>query len=243
MNIATVQFMSEALGRHVTYSVILPTGEAWKKGGDFPILYQLHGRSDDHTAWLNFSNLVLHAGNLPFIIVLPDGGISFWSDYSPHERYEAFIIQDLDTHVRRTFPARPGKAAIGGLSMGGYGAMALGLKYPDRFASIWAHSSAFFDEARFRSFEYPPQDPKAMDIFAIAERLKGQDALPVISFDCGRDDFLIEENRRFHEHLTALGIAHTYKEHEGAHTWSYWDLHVREALAQHKAVLLGDDEA
>lgn len=238
MNLATVQFRSKALGRHVTYSVILPDGEVWEKWSDFPVLYQLHGRSDDHTAWLNMSNLVIHAREVPFIIVLPDGSVSFWSDYSPRERYEAFVIEDLDEHVRRTFPVRPGKAAIGGLSMGGYGAMALGLKHPDRFASIWSHSSAFYDAERFRSFENPPSDPEALDIFRIAERAKEAKELPVIGLDCGRDDFLIEENRRFHKHLEDLGIPHTYKEHEGAHTWDYWDLHVREALRQHQSVLL-----
>lgn len=237
MNLATVQFFSKALGRHVTYSVILPWDELWDRHKDFPVLYQLHGRSDDHTAWLNFSNLVVHARGVPFIIVLPDGGVSFWSDYSPRERYETFLLEDLDTHVRRTFPVRPGKAAIGGLSMGGYGAMALALKHPDRFASVWAHSSAFYDAEKFRSFPVPPADPEGMDIFAIAERAKGFRELPVIGFDCGRDDAFIENNRRFHRHLEQLGIPHTYVEHDGGHTWAYWDLHVREALQQHQKVM------
>lgn len=234
MNIVTVQFFSPALGRHVTYSVILPE----EQEGEAPLLYQLHGRTDDHTAWLKLSNLVMHAREYPFIIVLPDGGVSFWRNYSAREHYETFVVDDLDRHVRRTFRVRPGKAAIGGLSMGGYGAMALGLKYPDRFASIWSHSSAFYSADRFRSFDVPPDDPEEMDIYQLAARVKGRPDLPVIGFDCGRDDFLLEDNRRFHRHLEKLGIPHTYKEHDGGHTWSYWDLHVREALAQHRKVLL-----
>lgn len=237
MNLVTVQFYSQALGRHVTYSAILPEAQV----GEAPLLYQLHGKSDDHTAWLNFSNLVVHAREFPFIIVLPDGGVSFWRNYSARERYETFLIEDLDRHVRRTFRVRPGKAAIGGLSMGGYGAMALGLKYPDRFASIWSHSSAFYDAERFRSFDVPPDNPVDMDIYVLAAHAQGHPDLPAIGFDCGRDDFLIEENRRFHRYLEDLGIPHTYNEHEGSHTWSYWDLHVREALAQHRKVLFPEE--
>ena len=233
MNLVTVQFFSPALGRHVTYSAILPEDQV----DEAPVLYQLHGRSDDHTAWLNLSNLVVYAREFPFIIVLPDGGVSFWRNYSARERYETFVIEDLDSHVRRTFRARPGKAAIGGLSMGGYGAMALGLKYPERFASIWSHSSAFYDADRFRRFDVPPDDPEEMDIFRLAARAKERGDLPVIGFDCGRDDFLIEENRRFHRHLVDLGVPHTYLEHDGAHTWDYWDRHVRDALRQHRKVL------
>ena len=51
--------------------------------------------------------------------------------------------------------------------------------------------------------------------------------------DCGKDDFLIEQNREFHKHLESCHVAHEYEEFPGAHTWEYWDLHVREALAFH----------
>jgi S-formylglutathione hydrolase FrmB len=63
------------------------------------------------------------------------------------------------------------------------------------------------------------------------------DRKPVIAFDCGVDDQLIEENRAFHRHLEAIGPSHTYHEHTGGHTWDYWDLHVAEALEQHARVL------
>jgi enterochelin esterase-like enzyme len=64
---------------------------------------------------------------------------------------------------------------------------------------------------------------------------------PVLSFDCGtEDEGLIDENRRLHAQLDGIGLEHHYAEHPGGHEWDYWDLHVREALAQHGRVLGAD---
>jgi len=167
------------------------------------------------------------------LVVLPDGGLSFWLNYSAHERYEDFLIQDLPEHLHRTFPVRAGKAAIGGLSMGGFGALRLALKYPDRFASVWAHSGALWPaEVIAQRFGGVLADPKEADIYHLVEQVDPS-RLPAIAFDCGTEDFLIEQNRQFHSFLEARGIPHIYKEHPGGHTWDYWDAHVREALAFH----------
>ena len=135
MNVATVRFYSPALARHTTYSVILPvTGD-----GPFPVVLQLHGYSDDHTSWLYSSNLVRHAAPYPMIVVLPDGATSGYLNlpHGPHptsrigiQRYEDLMVDDLRQQIERIFQVRPGPWAIGGLSMGGFGAMRLGLKYP-----------------------------------------------------------------------------------------------------------------
>ncbi|MBE3576473.1 MAG: esterase family protein [Limnochordales bacterium] len=231
LNIATVTFLSPALGRHVTYTVLLPEPTAGP--GPYPVLYQLHGASDDHTAWVRLSNLTRYVAGLPLLVVLPDGGLSFWLNFSAHERYEDFLIQDLPEHLQRTFPVRPGKAAIGGLSMGGFGALRLAFKYPDRFASAWAHSSALWSpEVITERFGGVMTDPKEADIYRLVEQVD-PNQLPAIAFDCGTEDFLIEQNRQFHAFLEARGIPHIYKEHPGGHTWDYWDVHVREALAFH----------
>jgi len=235
MNIATVQMRSRSLGRHVTYSAILP--DAQEVGpGPYPVLYQLHGASDDHAAWLNRSNLARHVAKLPFLVVMPDGALSFWMNAGARDRYEDFIMQDLAQHLSSTYNVRAGKAAIGGLSMGGFGSLRLALKYPERFASVWAHSSAVWteDEMAARGHVFPASAEG--DIYALAVAAVDKE-LPVIGFDCGTEDFLIEQNRRFRDHLKQVGIAHTYREHTGVHNWDYWDLHVKDALEQHARVL------
>lgn len=237
MNVAQVEFFSESLKQHVSYNVILPVSGT----GPFPVLLQLHGYTDDHFAWLRRSSLVRHAEPYPLIIVLPNGGTSFYLNLTSAgrfgvRRYEDFIVQDLPRQVNDTFHAKEGPWAIGGLSMGGFGAMRLGLKYPDRFASIWAHSGAY--EMRDRDGLFTEvEDPEDADVFTWVARTAKRDHPPVVSFDCGTDDELLDENRLLDRRMTAAGLAHTYQEHPGAHTWDYWDEHVQEALAQHARVL------
>jgi len=237
MSIASVQFRSEVMNKRITYNVILPDeGE-----GPFPVLIQLHGLSDDCNSWIQNSNLVRHVSGLPLVVVLPDGGTSAYlnwktSDRLNRHRYEDLIVTDIPNHVRRHFNVTSGPWAIGGLSMGGYGAMFLGLKHADRFASIWAHSSAFHidqivDPALVENFE-------DANVFAHAERVAQSGAKPVIAFDCGIDDErLIDHNRELHAFMDGIGIDHHYAEHPGGHTWDYWDEHVQEALVQHARVL------
>ena len=55
--------------------------------------------------------------------------------------------------------------------------------------------------------------------------------LPALRIDCGLGDFLLQDNRRFHQHLEKLGIPHEYAEYPGEHNWAYWDTHVQEAIA------------
>jgi putative tributyrin esterase len=239
LNLATMQFTSVALGKIVSYIAILPEG----KPGPYPVLVQLHGYGDDHTAWLNYSNLFRYAQDYNMIVVLPDGGTSFYLNLYTNDdptnsvglqRYESFIMRDLMKHVSATFPVKPGRWAIGGLSMGGYGAMRLGCKYPDKFASIWAHSGVYWSR---REMEDQIPNPDDADIYAITEALAKRAETVAITFDCGVEDDLLLHNRRLHAHMEVIGLAHTYTEHPGGHTWDYWDLHVREALAQHAAVL------
>ena len=236
MGVAGVQFHSPALGKSVTYRVILPeTGT-----GPFPVLMQLHGLSDDDNAWIQRSNLIGHVAGFPLIVVLPDGGTSGYLNWRSHERlgkqnYEDFLIEDIPAHLTRHFQVRPGPWAIGGLSMGGFGAVRLGLKYPDRFASIWAHSSAFHIGQMAEPSLIP--DTEDADIYLHASQVARVAQPPVISFDCGVDDELIGYNRDFHAHLESIGLAHHYAEYPGGHTWDYWDTHVQEALRQHARVL------
>jgi putative tributyrin esterase len=237
MSVANVRFYSDALGKWTRYNVILPDeGE-----GPFPVLFQLHGLTDDCDAWLERSNLVRHVDGLPLIVAMPDGGTHFYTNWRSSgrlgkARYEDLIIKDIAAHLKRHFHVTDGPWAIGGLSMGGYGALKLGMKHPDRFASIWAHSSKvdWRDTELDTTLLAPPQD---IDLLEYARKVVELDRKPVLSFDCGTEDELLEENRWIHAEFDTLGLEHGYAEFEGGHDWSYWDLHVQKALAQHTRVL------
>jgi len=233
MTVVTVEFMSEALWRQVTYSALLPNPHVVGPG-PYPVLYQLHGGNQNHTAWLHFSRLAYLVQDLPFIVILPDGAQSRWANGgTPFTHYEDFLIDELSTHVRQTFHATSGKWAIGGNSMGGFGAVRLGLKYPDRFFSIWSHSGGFPTADTLADHWYWSGSADDLDCYALIDHVNPLQ-IPRLTFDCGIDDHLLESNRSYHAFLNAHGIPHTYREHpSGGHNWEYWDAHIAEALAQH----------
>ena len=208
------------------------------------MFYLLHGLSDDHTIWMRRTSIERYVAGLPLVVVMPDGGRGWYTNALEGLAYEDDLIKDVVALVDRTFPVKAERAgrAIGGLSMGGYGAVKLGLKHPEMFASVNSHSGAldvFRDPKVIKDVgpEYPrvfgkspaggPEDP-----MAILERLD-HGRIPALRIDCGTDDPLLEENRAFHRHLDSLHVPHEYQEFPGGHDWAYWDKHVQEAVAFH----------
>lgn len=241
------------LEKMISFTAIVPEG----KSGPFPVFYLLHGLSDDHTAWMRRSSIERYVAGLPLIVVMPNGERGFYTDAKDRAKaaFETNIVKDIIGFVDRTFqtvPTREGRV-IAGLSMGGYGAVKLALKYPDLFCAAVSHSGAVgfarrdFAEGSDWGREWvpvfgPAPAGGADDPFALAGAMD-RAKLPALRIDCGVDDFLIEENRAFDAHLTALGIPHEYEEHAGGHTWEYWDSHVQETVAFFKRVLkLGPED-
>lgn len=230
-------FLSPALGMQTAAYVFVP-----QRPGPFATLYLLHGLSDNHTIWQRRTRLeaYLETLALPLMIVMSDGGRGFYTDAKEGFAYESAIIKDLIPFIDSTFQTS-GKRGIGGLSMGGYGAIKLALKYSEVFASAHSHSGALdvaglfarndeFGREMARIFGPNPKDGPD-DAFALAAKIGTQ--RPALRIDCGVDDFLIESNRRFHAHLDELNYAHEYEEFPGAHNWDYWDTHISAALQFH----------
>jgi S-formylglutathione hydrolase FrmB len=216
------------------------------------VFYLLHGLSDDSTMWMRRTRIEAYAAGLPLIVVMPDGYRGYYTDNDQGPAYARHIGEELPAFIERTFPARADRSAraIGGLSMGGYGALRVGLGYHDRFCSIHSHSGALgwgrtnrrprpeldgdpaFQAELVRVFGASP-DGTDHDLLALAKKAKKARQLPKILIDCGTEDFLLEDNRGFVAGLQAAKIPHTYREHPGQHNWDYWDEHIREALRFH----------
>lgn len=244
MAVCTVHFHGEAIEKASGMTVLLPHKSESK--GPFATFYLLHGLSDDHTIWTRRTSIERYVQDLPLVVVMPDTGRGFYTDACEGMAYERHIMEDVIGFVERHFNVRADRQsrAIGGLSMGGYGSLKLALKYPDRFASVAAHSGVY-DMRRFADPQCPAEfkrifgaDPAGgpEDVFALAERID-RAQLPAIRFDCGTADELLPDNRALHAHLEKLGIPHEYAEFPGAHEWSYWDLHVQEAIQFHLRAL------
>ena len=248
MSLCHVHWFSNVLQKHVGMNVILP--DAGKP--PFATYYLLHGLTDDYTGWVRRSRIEPYVRDLPLIVVMPDGFRGFYTDNAEGPAYGKYIAEELVDFVERNFPTKHSRTGrcIGGLSMGGYGALRLAFAYPHRYASANSHSGALLygnrNQVRDPSPLSAPEqrqifgtepEGSAHDLLALAARAKELGTMPRLMLDCGTQDHLIGDSRAIHEGLQRLGIPHEYAEHPGANDWDYWDLHVREAIAFHTKTL------
>lgn len=248
MALCDVHWFSNVLQKQVGMYVILPDAGQ----GPFPVYYLLHGLSDDYTIWLRRTRIEVYAAGLPLIIVMPDGFRGFYTDNAHGPAYATYIAQELPAFVERFFPARPNRRwrFIGGLSMGGYGAMRIALGYPQRFSMAISHSGAVACGHRpADAFDVlPPEFYRQVfgktpagsehDLLHLAARARAAGRMPSLYLDCGTEDFLLADNRWFHAELQKLGVPHDYREYPGEHNWDYWDVHVRDALARIRSIIV-----
>lgn len=244
MAICNVHFKSNVLGKQTGMNVILPEiGEP-----PFATLYLLHGLSDDYTIWMRRTRIEHYVSALPLIVVMPDGYRGFYTDNSAGPAYAKHFSSEVIQFVERNFPAKRSREGrvIGGLSMGGYGALRLALGFPDLFCSAVSHSGAVLhgsrnqrpagsalDEPEFhRIFGKEPAGTEH-DLLQLAKRAKARGPLPKMRIDCGAEDELLEDNRQLHAKLDALRVPHEYEEFPGGHNWDFWDTHVQRAIAFH----------
>ena len=241
---------SALMGREMPYRVILPQGYASRTDERFPVIYLLHGLTGHYTNWTDLTKLNIYAQAYKFIIVTPEGGDGWYTDSvaNASDKYESYIIQELIPEVEKKYRALSArdKRAVAGLSMGGYGALKFGLKYPDKFVIAGSFSGAL-GAASFTEKEIPgaigktidgifgpsgSETRKSNDIFGMLRSITPErtKVLPFIYLDCGTEDFLFANNRQFVDLLIEKKVPHEFRELPGAHNWKFWDGQVQEFL-------------
>lgn len=237
---------SKALLKNVQLNVLLPQNFE----GEYKTLWLLHGNTDDHTAWMRYSSIERYAEKLGIAVIMPNADRSWYTDTVYGAKYFTFISEELPTILRSHFKGMSGKREdniVAGLSMGGYGAMKLALKFPDRYGACISLSGAFditrknrpINLNEWRSiFGFDMETPDVLeggehDLFALASEHAAKGIVsPDMYIWCGTEDSLIEINRKFHAHLDSLGIAHTFEYSDGDHSWKWWDLHIERELGR-----------
>ena len=230
MSYFNITYFSKALGKTCQMLVFKPDSKK-----PFPAVYQLHGHSDDYTQWARFTSLEQYAVDRQIMIVMPDGGRGYYTNSVNEENYEDHIIETV-RFIDDTFDTIKDRSqrGIGGLSMGGYGALKLGMKYCDIFSSVAAHSSVITPEERCGA------SPFWYNIFAnekpensLRHLAKKNGSKIKFRFDCGTEDSLFPDNKKFHEFLCENKIEHIFEEFPGTHNWGYWREHVGAAIDFH----------
>ncbi len=149
--------------------------------------------------------------------------------------FEKWIVEDVPKVVIDNIASVSEKSDlyISGLSMGGFGALRLGIKYSDRFKAVSAHSSitkmeqmSLFVEESLKEYEQINKQEESVLELALDRK----EHLPQLRFDCGTEDLLINHNRLLHEQLNKAQIAHEYEEFVGGHEWDYWQKHIKDSL-------------
>jgi enterochelin esterase family protein len=288
--VVDASFASAALGVTKNYKVYLPAGYDTLSSRRYPVVYMLHGLGGDETNWLDGGKLDAVADQLRLqaIVVMPDGDDSFYANsatpadkdaclarrppFSDGQRvedycvatahYEDYIVTDLVAHVDttyRTIAERRGRG-IGGLSMGGFGALQLAMRHKDVFAATASHSGV-------DALLYVGPHPYVADqvvllkdvtswgrgVGPIGDLIRGifgteaanwhrhdpatlaKDLKPgelAIYLDCGTEDFfqLHDGAQYLHDLLTARGVEHQWYLGPGRHDFSFWGERIDDSL-------------
>jgi S-formylglutathione hydrolase FrmB len=245
-----VNFFSEVLTIRSTMYVLLPqrTLAAKKSNRKFRTLYLLHGYSDDHTAWMRWSNIEKYVEGLNLAVVMPAANLSFYTDMAQGKNYMQFISEEVPAVVQDTFSLSHKREDnfVAGLSMGGYGAFKLALTYPERYAAAASlsgvvdiadtsiHRTARKDDwkAEFRAIfgDLNKIAGSEHDLFALAKKVAKAPIKPRLYQCCGTEDILYEGNVRFRDAVRKLPLDLTYEEGPGEHVWPYWDKMIQNVL-------------
>ncbi len=251
---------SEILNKNVKYSVYLPA--AWaQKDSVLPVVYLLHGLGGGDRDYLqgfrlgNKMDSCIAIGALPpAAIICPEGYRTFYTnDVAGKFRYEDFFIQEFIPLIEKKYGVggKKEKRSLAGLSMGGYGALKIAMKYPDAFQAASGMSAAIRSDSAMLALTSVEWKDRGFDqIYSVANSdnrltpawyensvLYLAQTMPAESLqkvrywiDCGDDDYLDDGNYELHKILKKRKIYHEYRVRNGGHEWMYWDTGIIPAL-------------
>ncbi|WP_299301194.1 alpha/beta hydrolase family protein [uncultured Brachybacterium sp.] len=248
-------FFSESLGMGTSMVMLMPQaaagigmegadGRAGAEAGSergVPVLYLLHGLSDDCTIWERRTSIERYATEKGIAVVMPEVRRSFYADEAVGEMYWTFVADELPQLVARTFHVSTARedTFVAGLSMGGFGAFKLALNHPERFAAAASLSGALDPASLSLDLNTGHLAERIWAGRALAETqddlfglLGAADpaTLPALFLDCGTEDQLLDHNRRFLAAAEEHGVDLTPRLRPGAHTWEFWDQGIQDVL-------------
>ncbi len=241
-----LKFYSEALGMHTEVYVIIPQKSAAGQIGvenhardeKYKCLDLLHGLSDDHTIWMRRTSIERYAEDYGICVVMPCGHRSFYTDMKYGGKYYTYIAKELPRIIREFLNVSDKREDnyIAGLSMGGYGALKIGLREGAHFCAAAGLSAAadikqfVFDELTIPIFGEDKQVPEEDDLFYLVKAHNEDPQKPRIYMAVGTEDFLYEDNIKLWKMFQELDYDYTYEEGPGTHCWGFWDEYIQHVL-------------
>ena len=215
-------------------------------------LHLLHGLFGSYENWVENTKILEYAEEIPYLIVFVDAGNSWYSDNSniPNHFYESHFFEEIFPIVEQKFKigGERKSRAIGGLSMGGYGAFAFAVRRPGFFCLAASMSVAFQIPEIFENKIWHELQPSINAVFGNNSKLKNHNnllkiienfpdnkiaSLPHFYFDCGTEDSFLENNIDIEKVFQQRKISHEFQKVSGGHDWVYWNSRIQQIL--HKA--------
>lgn len=249
MALIHANFYSETLGMERSMDVILPQvqngiGQDGKQTAEkVPVLYLLHGASDDQTIWQRRTSIERYAVAKGLAVVLPCTDLGFYTDMKYGYDFYQFFSKELPRVVHEFFPMISEKREdtfMAGLSMGGFGAFKLAINCPEQY-SYAASLSGYLDPVlgleqlgeRFLGNVMGTKEELVHSIndlpWRLEEQLSAKAELPKFYMCCGTEDFLYDINVHFRDQFKDR-VALTYLEEPGTHEWGFWDRNIQRIL-------------
>jgi putative tributyrin esterase len=247
MALVSCDLYSESLEVGTSLTLLLPQSTQTQIGvtdavrsGPPPVLYLLHGLSDDHTAWLRYTAIERYAAARGLAVVMPAAGRSFYRNEAHGHRYWDWVSEELPRLVAELFrvSSDPADTFVAGLSMGGYGALKHAFTHPERYAAAASLSGvtrvqALVDDLprpelvdRVFGGDFAPGD----DLFQLLEEVDAA-RLPALYLGCGtEEDPLVRHNTELAEALRAKGVSPHVDLRPGVHEWGLWDAQIRDVI-------------
>lgn len=244
MALINLDFFSESLGMQTTAKIVIPqkstVGEIGTSNkvedGKLKCLYLLHGLSDDETIWMRRTSIERYAAKYGICVVMPFGAKSFYSDMKYGMKYYTYIAKELPSIIEEMFnvSSKREDRYIGGLSMGGYGALKIALTEENRYAAAFGLSAVTdIHNENFVDVLVPvfgDKIPDSADLFYLANKHNNDSVKPKLYMTVGTGDFMYHDNVRLSKHLKQLDYDYKYIETDGVHCWELWDETVQKAL-------------
>ena len=254
--VVTDSIASRVLGSTVKYNVYLPDGFG-KTDRHYPVVYLLHGLSDDYAAWEEKGRMQIVTDELirsgeakPMVIIMPNAGgadiHNVWNGYfnMPGWNYEDFFFSELMPLVEQKYNCggSKGQRAVMGLSMGGGGSTVYAQRHTDLFSSCYAMSPWLDNQAdevgpdgavrdKFYYVCQAVRDYSAIDFVANADDAT-LDRLRTVKWfiDCGDDDFILDLSLQMYQTMRRKRVPCELRVRDGVHNWEYWHLALRLSL-------------
>jgi enterochelin esterase-like enzyme len=245
----THKLASASLGREMSYMVYLPPGYDSPQMARYPVLYMLHGLGGDYRSWernglFDAATAMIERGEIdPMIIVTPEGERGYWVDQANGgPRFGSYIARDLVATIDRDYRTLPNRLmrAIGGMSMGGHGALQLALNNPNQFGIVGAHSVALRRYEQAFAFFGDKQYFDAHDPVSLCAKNPTRARTFSIWVDIGNSDGWYQQAEAFHKLLAGAGVSHQWTVFNGGHDDAYWTAHVRDYLRFYSQAFDGD---